>query len=165
MAKVKILPYNQNFQKIFGKKKREISQVIQNCKIYHIGSTAVPNLGGKGIIDIMIAINDFKKVKNVIERLKDMGFTHIHPEEEGRIFLSTEKETKIGSFHIHLVEKGGEAHKELLFFRDYLRENREEAEKYFKLKLKWKREAKEERSVYTKLKTDYIKSINEKNKR
>jgi len=165
MAKVKILPYNQNFQKIFEKKKREISQVTQDCEIYHIGSTAVPNLGGKGIVDIMIAINDLKKAKNVVERLKDMGFTHIHPEEEGRIFLSTGKETEIGGFHIHLVEKESDAHKELLFFRDYLRDNREEAERYFKLKLKWKREAKEERSVYTKLKTDYIKSINEKNKR
>ncbi|MCX6759466.1 MAG: GrpB family protein [Candidatus Nealsonbacteria bacterium] len=48
MAELKILPYYQKFLKDFKKEKSKISKVIKNIEIHHIGSTAVPGLGGKG---------------------------------------------------------------------------------------------------------------------
>ncbi len=51
-------PYNQKFSELFEKEKeRIISCLKKRLSIEHVGSTAVPDLGGKGIIDIAIGVN------------------------------------------------------------------------------------------------------------
>ena len=159
MEKLEILPYNKKFVEIFKREKEKISEVLNNCEIYHIGSTAVPGLGGKGIIDIMIGIGSWKETKDVIEKLESIGFKHIHPKEQGRIFLSRIGATKYGDVHIHVVVEGSKPYKEMLFFRSYLRTNKKEVERYFNLKLKWLEKAKGNRAKYTKAKEDYMRNI------
>lgn len=159
MNKLEIFPYNKNFIKIFKKEKKRILKVLSDCEIYHIGSTAVPGLGGKGIIDILIALKDWKKEKDVIKKLKIIGFEHIHPKDKGRIFLSKIGTTKYGDTHIHIVKKGNKNYKELIDFRDYLRKHKTEAEKYFNLKLEWLKKFKGNRPKYTKTKESYIKDV------
>jgi len=63
MAKLKISQYNQKFPKVFEREKKRISKTIGGNEIHHIGSTAVPGLGGKGTIDIMIEIKSWKEAK------------------------------------------------------------------------------------------------------
>jgi len=166
MVRLKILPYYQKFLKDFEKEKDKISKALkgEDIEIYHIGSTAIPGLGGKGIIDIMLAINTWKDLDNIIGKLKAMGLKHVHPKEEGRVFLSKEGITKIGDIHIHIVKKGCKPYKNLLFFRDYLRNHKEEAEKYFNLKLKWLKMFKKDRKKYTEGKIEYVKDILKKQK-
>jgi len=159
MAELKILPYYQKFLKDFEREKSRISKVVKNIEIHHIGSTAVPGLGGKGIIDIMLGINSWKDLDNIVEKLKSIGFKHIHPKEGGRVFLSKIGPTKLGDTHIHIVKKGGKAYKELLSFRDHLTANKEEAKRYFNLKLKWLKKFKGNRVKYTKEKEGYIKGV------
>lgn len=161
MTELKILPYYQKFLKDFEKEKHKISKTLkdEDVEIHHIGSTAIPGLGGKGIIDIMLGINTWKELDNIIEKLKTIELKHIHPKEGGRVFLSKTKTTKLGDIHIHMVKKGGKAYKDLLFFRDYLRNHKKEAEKYFNLKLKWLKEFKADRKKYTKEKIGYVKDI------
>lgn len=159
MAELKILPYYQKFLKDFEKEKSKISKVIKNIEIHHIGSTAVPGLGGKGMIDIMLGIDSWKDLDNIVEKLKSIGFKHIHPKEGGRVFLSKIGPTKLGDTHIHIVKKRGKAYKELLSFRDHLTANKEEAKRYFNLKLKWLKKFKGNRAKYTKEKEGYIKGV------
>lgn len=127
MGELKIFPYNDKFSKIFNREKDKIFKVLDNCEVHHIGSTAVPGLGGKGIIDIMVALKNWKKESEVVEKMKSAGFTHIHPKEKGKIFLSKIASTKYGDIHIHIVKIGSKPYKEMLFFRDYLRKNKDEA--------------------------------------
>jgi len=164
MARLKILPYYQKFLKDFEKEKEKISKALKgkDIEIHHIGSTAISGLGGKGIIDIMLAIKDWKDLDNIVKKLKNIGLKHIHPKEGGRVFLSKIGDTKLGDSHIHIVKKDGEQYKNLLFFRDYLKNHEEEAKKYFNLKLKWLKEFKADRKKYTKEKIGYIKNILEK---
>jgi len=159
MANLKIFPYNQKFLKYFNKEKDRISKSIKNIEIHHIGSTAVFDLGGKGIIDIMLGIDNWEELDGIIERLKNMGFSHIHPKENGRVFLSKEGLTKLGDTHIHIVKKGGKIYRDLLSFRDCLRNDKKESERYFNLKLKWLKEFKGDRVKYTKEKEDYVKDV------
>ena len=159
MVKLKILPYYQKFLKDFKREKNKISKVIRNVEIHHIGSTAVPGLGGKGIIDIMLGINSWKDLDNIIKKLKNIGFKHIHPKEEGRVFLSKIGTTKLGDTHIHIVKNRGKVYKDLLFFRDHLMINKEEARRYFNLKLKWLKEFEGNRKKYTKEKINYVKNV------
>lgn len=159
MRKLGIYPYNLKFPEIFKKEREKISKVIKNCEIHHIGSTAVPGLGGKGIIDIMIGINDWKEAKEIVKKLKNLGFTHVHPKENGRIFLSNKKGTTFGDLHIHIVKKRSKEHKEHLSFRDYLRKNKKEIKRFFKLKRKWWKESRRNREKYNKLKERYVEEI------
>ena len=157
--KIKIFRYSSKFPKIFGKERQKIIKVINNNDIHHIGSTAVPGLGGKGIVDIMIGIKSWKGATDIVKKLKKIGFKHVHHKEKGRLFLSKSHEPTPDSVNVHIVRKGSKQYKELLFFRDYLRKNKREVKKLFKLKIEWFKEAKRNRERYFKLKEKYVKEI------
>ena len=153
-----ILPYSDKFPKMFKAIRSRICDIIgEDCDIYHIGSTAVPWLAGKGIIDIMIGINNWETAEGMVNKLKNKGFPHAHPKERGRIFLSNKRDTGFGDFHIHITIKDSEPYKEMLGFRDYLRKNKEEADKYSKLKTRLSKLVHCNRLKYKNLKDAYIK--------
>jgi len=164
MNKFKIIPYDRKVLEKFRKEKANILKIIRNCEVHHIGSTAVAGLGGKGIVDIMVGIKDWEEVEEIIKKLKRLGFLHIHPKENGRIFLSKNSTLSQNNIHLHITKIGNKTYKELLFFRDYLRGNKKEADRYFKLKLKWLKESGGNGDNYKKLKEKYIKKILERNK-
>jgi GrpB-like predicted nucleotidyltransferase (UPF0157 family) len=151
--------YYSKFIKIFNREKSKISKLIKNVEIHHIGSTSVSGLGGKGIVDVMIGIKNWKELKGVVKKLRTIGFRHIHPKERGRVFLSKIGPTKLGGVHIHIVIKDSKPYKELLAFRDYLRKNKKEARRLFKLKKEWSMKVKENRIQYGKFKGKYVKEI------
>ncbi len=159
MSKIKFHPYSKEFKDIFKKEKRRIKKLLPEDEVHHIGSTAISEVGGKGIIDILVALYDWGTKEKTVEKLRKLGFKHIHPEENGRIFLSKIGETKYKDIHIHLVKKGGEDYLEKLLFRDFLKINKKEAKKYHELKQKWGKEAKGDRKRYGKLKKSYIENI------
>jgi len=154
-----IFPYYQKFEKIFEREKTKISKVLKNAEIHHIGSTSVPGLGGKGMIDMIIAIKSWQSLEAVVGKLKKIGFKHIHPKKKGDVFLSKIGPTKFGDVHIHLVKKGNRPYKNYLAFRDYLRKNKKEVQRFFKLKLKWEKQASGDRAKYGELKGRYVKEI------
>jgi len=157
--KLKINPYNKRVKEKFQKEKNRILRTIGNFEIHHIGSTAVPGLGGKGIVDILIGIDNWNQAKEIIEKLKKIGFFHVHLKEKGRIFLSKDTSLFFSNVHIHIVIKQSKACKDLLFFRDYLRKNKKEVKNYYKLKVKWLKESRANREKYNKLKSKYINKI------
>ena len=158
--KLKISQYNKRYPEIFKRVKKKISKAAGAKDIHHIGSTAVHRLGGKGIIDIMIGIKSWREAKDIIKKLKKIGFRHVHRKREGgRLFLSKHREPTPDNAHIHIVKKGSKTYKELLNFRDYLRKNTKEAKRYFELKFEWLKKARGSRAKYTKLKSKYINEI------
>lgn len=159
ISKVKIYPYRQNFPKLFDQEKERILEALGNYELQHIGSTAVPGLAGKGIIDILIAVKDWSELPVVIKKLKFLGFVHIHPKDQGRIFLSKESVTKYKDTHIHIVKKYSVIYKNLLAFRDCLRLDKIEAKRYLILKRQWQKQGKNDRNYYRLAKTNYIKSV------
>ena len=130
MAKVKLFKYNKNFINLFKKERSEISKLIRNCEIHHVGSTAVPGLGGKGIIDMTVALKNWRQKGEAIKKLKEIGFVHIRPKGREYIFISKKYPTGYKDIHIHLVKGGNKKDREMLFFRDCLRKDKKEAERY-----------------------------------
>jgi GrpB-like predicted nucleotidyltransferase (UPF0157 family) len=165
---VKIVEYDNESPLIFTNIKQFLFKIIPyKIEIEHIGSTAVPGLGGKGIIDILIVTEkDF--MKKTVESLVSEGY-NFNPE----VSTNPDKPFVSGSYkyndknlhiHIHITFKGSNENKDLISFRDYLRKNPAEAKKYFKLKKKWSLEAGSDRLKYTELKTSYINEVLEKAK-
>jgi len=165
MNKVELHSYSDEFVSMYEGERKRLQDAIPDVDINHVGSTAVPGVGGKGIIDVLIGIENWSDKGKVVEALDELGFHHIHPEENGRIFLSRVGPTSYGDTHLHLVKKDGEQYKELLLFRDYLRGNKDEAANYDKLKRHWLEKAGGDRERYRKLKFDYVRNIVELAKR
>ena len=164
MEVITLFPYNKQFSQLFEKEKQKITALLPNCEIHHIGSTAVPGLGGKGIIDILVGLKDWKNEQKVIAQLKKIGFLHMHPKITGRIFLSHIKTTKYKDAHIHIVKTGGKQYHEMLAFRDYLLKHAKEARHYYALKKNWCATYENDRGCYRLAKQGYVLEILEKTK-
>lgn len=161
MKKYVFKPYSKNFPKLFEKEKeRIISHLQQELLIEHVGSTAVPDLGGKGIIDIAIAVSQ-KEVELVAQALHELGyeFRTVGSTPERLYFrtdLSDEKE-RTRRYHIHLTCPESADWKNLTGFRDRLRANPDEAEKYEQLKREAVEKSAGDGSIYREIKGIFFK--------
>ena len=136
--------------------KPTLADILPQAEIHHIGSTAVPGLGGKGIIDILVAIPDWSEKLSAVEKIKSLGYLHIHPEERERIFMSRVGDTKAGDVHIHLTHIGSSQYQTLLSFRDYLLSHPDKVEEYGDGKVAWLKQAEGDRKIYGRLKSQWI---------
>jgi GrpB-like predicted nucleotidyltransferase (UPF0157 family) len=166
---MKIFKYNNEAPLIFTNIKQFLFETIPHkIEVEHIGSTAVPGLGGKGIIDILV-VTEKDCMKKTVELLVSEGY-NFNPE----VSTNPDKPFVSGSYkynnknlhiHIHITFKGSNENKDLISFRDYLRRNPEEAKNYYKLKKRLILEAGSDRPKYTELKTSYINEVLDKARR
>lgn len=156
-------PYNKAFPQLFKKEKERITSCIQaNLMIEHVGSTAVPGLEGKGIIDIAVAA-ETKEFDSISKKLQDLGYTlRLLWSTPDRLFFRADLpdlQEGIRRYHVHLTHEESQDWKGLIAFRDYLRSHPEDAENYAELKKKAATEVKEDGEKYRKLKDPFFKEI------
>jgi GrpB-like predicted nucleotidyltransferase (UPF0157 family) len=131
--------------------------------IEHFGSTAVPGLAAKPIIDILIAVGSLARAKAAtIEPIIALGYVYWaeNPKRDRMFFVKGmppygERRTH----HIHITEPGGEMWLRRLKFRDYLRTNVDEARRYEALKYELAERYPDDREAYTDAKTEYVEEI------
>ena len=158
---VRIVTYNHRWPLLYEEEKRSILRIIGHkvMAIEHIGSTAVPGLGGKPIIDIMVAVNHLEDTEECITPLESGGYKYV-PENEAsfpeRRFFNKGTQPKEQHYHIHMVELNSEFWKRHLLFRDYLRNHPEAAQKYYHLKTRLATKYGSDREGYTNAKTAFI---------
>lgn len=163
MKKYVFKPYNDNFPHLFEKEKNRIAQFLSgDYKIEHIGSTAVPGLGGKGIIDIMIAVSK-QNVKEYSKNLQKVGYNYVEQSHiEQRLFHWQDLHDDIEHlrrYHVHVTYPDSSDWKNAIAFRDYLRTHPDDLNRYAVMKQKAAEEANENTEMYMKLKSDVIKEI------
>jgi GrpB-like predicted nucleotidyltransferase (UPF0157 family)/adenylate kinase family enzyme len=154
-------PYSKTFPTLFQKEKQRLN-VLNKFTIEHVGSTAVPGLGGKGIIDIGIGAsrNKFEEIKS---DLLNLGYS-FRPDfsTEDRLYFAAflpDQEIETRRYHIHVMDKGNSEWSRMLYFRDYLRAHPEALQEYTSIKKSAAQEANEEGEVYRKLKEPFIQKI------
>jgi GrpB-like predicted nucleotidyltransferase (UPF0157 family) len=96
--------------------------------IHHIGSTAVPGLAAKPIIDMMAGVADLDEARNAAEPLAGLGYVYRVHRPEAHLFVQD-------TMGIHLTEPGSDLWRERLAFRDALRASPELRREY----AEWKR--------------------------
>lgn len=125
-------------------------------RISHIGSTSVPGIMAKDIVDILLEVKSGLTLADAASRAEGLGFLRMS-EEDSRISLNcgyTPDGFADEVFHLHIRRWGDN---DELYFRDLLRDFPEEAKAYEQLKLGlWKR-FEHDRDAYTNAKTDFIR--------
>lgn len=162
MKKYVFKPYSKSFPKLFEKEKQRILSHIKDILIEHVGSTAIPHLGGKGIIDIAIAV-DQKKFDSISKQLQELGYEfRVKGSTSDRLYFRADlpdPEEGERRYHIHLTYPESKDWKDLILFRDYLRNHPEEAAHYAELKQKAAQEANGDGEKYRKFKESIFKKI------
>ena len=151
--------YNPLWPLIFDQESRLLGDVLgdEAIDIVHIGSTSVPGLRAKPIIDILLAVESFALIDDYIKQLAPLGY-HFHSQEndDERLFFWKGIPR---THHLHIVEYATWEHQRHIIFRDYLRGHPEIARLYENVKQELSVAFKANRPAYTKGKTAFIKSI------
>ncbi len=159
---IKIVDYDPKWANIYKFECESIMNTIGDFvkAIEHIGSTAVPSLAAKPIIDIMIGLHDLLDAGECIEPVIELGYEYVPEYEnempERRFFRKDTDE--IRSHHIHMVEYGSAFWHRHLAFRDILRSRPSVAKEYELLKRRLAEEFGDDRKAYTDAKTGFIQN-------
>ena len=139
------------------------SVLSQVERISHIGSTAIPAIWAKPIIDILVEISKESKLLDYKDSIISNGYICMSQSENGLSFNKGYTENGFAErvFHLHLRYAGDNNE---LYFRDYLIEHPEVAKEYEELKLKLWKEHEHNRDAYTNAKTEFVKEYTEKGK-
>ncbi len=157
-------PYSPTFPDLFKKEKERISSSLTNAlAIEHVGSTAIANLGGKGIIDIAISVPN-KEMEDASHILQKIGYqyrpTFSTPERFYFVAYLPDLEEGTRRYHIHLTYPSSKEWNEFTGFRDYLRTHPEAVEEYAALKQSAANSANHDGTQYRKLKEPIFQKIN-----
>jgi GrpB-like predicted nucleotidyltransferase (UPF0157 family) len=131
-------------------------------RIEHVGSTAVPGLGAKPVIDIQVSVEQVAPLDAYSGLLAGIGYTHVSLPEPGDdvypFFLRPPSWPT--THHVHVCELGGLEERRHLGFRDWLREHPDDRQAYDELK----RDLAARLDVfgYSEAKTDFVRAIEER---
>jgi GrpB-like predicted nucleotidyltransferase (UPF0157 family) len=159
-----IADYDPRWATMYAEESARIQNVIGKwlLGIEHVGSTSVPGLAAKPIVDIMPGLRSLGDAPPVISAMEGLGYQYIADYEdelpERRYFVRPPgrgyRHKRL--FHIHAVETTNAFWRRHLAFRDYLRAHPETAAEYAALKRRLATEYGADRVGYTEAKTEFI---------
>ena len=167
---IEIVSYNPSWPRLFEKEKIFLQDNLPDDlveRIEHFGSTAVPGLSAKPIIDILVEVSSLEETKNqVVPLLESEGYEYLWRPTVGNqppyyAWFIKRNSKGVRSHHIHMVESDSILWKRL-YFRDYLIDFPAEAKRYDTLKKTLAKRYSHDRIEYTKQKSDYIQKITDK---
>lgn len=151
----------------YAEEKRRLQTVLpaeQTVRISHIGSTAVPDIWAKPIVDILVEVLpsvDFQMLRSILEQA---GYCCMSKNEQRMSWNKGYTENGFAEkvFHLHIRRCGDN---DELYFRDYLTEHADIARKYEQLKLRLWKPYEHDRDGYTAQKTAFVKHYTQEAKR
>ncbi len=128
--------------------------------VEHVGSTAVPGLGAKPVIDILIAVRSLADGERCVRPLDELGYEYQGDGGiPGCLYFRKKLTNGLRTHHIHMVERDSDFWQRQVLFRDYLREHPQEAQDYYDLKVRLAERFGTDRLGYNEAKTEFIESV------
>jgi GrpB-like predicted nucleotidyltransferase (UPF0157 family) len=149
-----VAAYDPGWPAAFAAERERIAAALADVAIEHIGSTAVPGLPAKPIIDIAVGLSGAAGTDACVAALAALGYGREPAGDfEGRVFL---RRPGAPAYHLSLTPRGGAYWIEHLAFRDALRADPELARRYGRLKRRLAREH-DDAEAYTRAKTALVR--------
>ena len=133
---LEVVPYDADWPRAFPVERDRIAAALGTLalRIDHNGSTSIPGLAAKPIIDIQISVKRLHPIHAYAPGLAQLDYVHVpHPDDAFCPFFHRPAAWP-HTHHVHVVEAGGDEERRTLAFRDYLREHSDEARQYEELK-------------------------------
>ncbi len=174
MDEITLVEYNLLWPEQFIEEAARIEAALGDSVVVieHFGSTAIPGLSAKPIIDLLVAVTSLEEARQrAVPALEALGYAYWPTDPApDRLFFVKGLVPGPRTHHVHVVEQsvsydphlGEFTFADRLLFRDYLRAHPEEAEHYAALKRNLLAQFSEDREAYTGGKTDYVYSIMQK---
>jgi len=159
-APIVIVDYDPYWPKLFEELRTPVANVLGDLAlaIEHVGSTSVPELAAKPIVDMDVVVASTTQLGAVITRLATLGYVH-----EGDLGISGREAfvwpPSTPRHHLYVCPKDSMALRRHLAFRDYLLKHPDEVQRYGRLKQELAEKFRNDRSAYTNAKDEYIQMI------
>jgi GrpB-like predicted nucleotidyltransferase (UPF0157 family) len=156
---VEIVPYDPAWPARFEVERARIAAALGDLalEIHHIGSTAIPGLDAKPIIDTMVAVHRLDDTVDCIAPLQALGYAFIdYPQNVDRRFF---RKGKPRTHHLHIVEAGSRSLIEHLAFRDALRADADLRREYQDLKRALRTKYEHDRAAYSESKGAFVEKV------
>ena len=155
-----VMPYDPTWPQQFEAARAQILAAVGPAvvRLEHIGSTSVPGLAAKPIIDMMASVRDLEDGLAVQAALAELGY---HPGETGmrdRLFFQRRAGEGVATHHLHVVTEDSWATRNERLLRDHLRKHPEQAQRYGELKQRLMRDL-GHGEAYTRAKTELIQEL------
>ena len=156
---VRLAPHDPQWHRLFVGEKTRLYAGLGDLAIdiQHIGSTSIPGMPAKPILDIAVAVDDFEEAARCIPSMERLGY--VYRGENGiprrHYFVKGEPRTH----HVHMVEIESVDWTDSLRFRDYLTEHAEAARAYAELKQELAQRHAGDRVAYQAGKDAFIKAV------
>jgi GrpB-like predicted nucleotidyltransferase (UPF0157 family) len=160
---VELVPHNPEWEKLANQEVRNIQDClsIPIIGIYHIGSTSVPDIKAKPILDFVMEVKDIEKLIQEAHKLEGIGYVSRGEYGiPGRQFFTKDTNGE-RTHHLHVFQQGHPDIERHLVFRDYLRANPEAAREYEILKEQLAERFPDQSNKYTEAKSNFILSMDE----
>ena len=161
---VYIVAYDPSWPTLFAQERNRLFETVRQWieEVEHVGSTAIPGLDAKPVIDLMVGLKSMADASSCVEPLTNLGYSYWAEgaQPHHHLFVRfVDPEMSARTHNLHLVEAGGQYWKERLLFRDYLRKHPETAKEYAELKYMLSTRHRDDREAYTAAKADFVSEV------
>lgn len=163
--KVEVVPHDSTWHSKFEDESKDVVLILGEnvVAIHHIGSTAIPDIYAKPIIDLLIEVENITKVDNCILGMEALGYEAMGEFGIlGRRFFRKDNETGTRTHHVHTFKAKSSEVERHLAFRDYMIAHPEDAQKYSELKRKLAKQYPKDIIGYMDGKDGFIKEMQRK---
>ena len=156
---VRLIPYNSDWEQLFEDEKSRLIEVVGAyvLDIQHVGSTSIPGMIAKPIIDIAIAVQNFEDATVCIKPIEQLGYEYRGEFGIPRRHYFTKGDPR--THHIHMNEISSRDWLDQVTFRNYLIQHPGVAKEYAELKVKLAQSYPTNRQLYTESKAPFINHV------
>ncbi|HKR00539.1 MAG TPA: GrpB family protein [Pyrinomonadaceae bacterium] len=162
MSEVKVVPHNPQWRDAFEAEAKHVAAALGEnvVAIHHIGSTAIPSIYAKPVIDFLVEVRDIAEVDDRSLAMKSLGYEVMGEFGiTGRRYFRKDNQAGIRTHNIHTFEAGTAEVERHLAFRDYMIAHPEDAQRYSELKRRLADEHPQSMDGYMDGKNGFIKEM------
>jgi GrpB-like predicted nucleotidyltransferase (UPF0157 family) len=129
MSAIEVVPYNPAWPALFEEERRRIEAALGGWvqgSIEHVGSTSVPGLAAKPVIDIMVGVANLEEARGAFDDVASLGYLYA-PYKSDFMHWFCKPSEAVRTHHLYLMEPGHPEWEAHIAFRDHLRTHPETA--------------------------------------
>ncbi len=156
---VRVCPYTPQWSQIFSEEQSRLQACIGDSvlDIQHVGSTSIPGMAAKPILDIAVAVADFEEAARCVPPLEQLGYLYRGENGIPRRHYFVKGDPVI--HHLHMVEIQSEQWASMIGFRDHLRHHPDVVQAYAALKQQLVEQFPTDRKAYQEGKEEFIQQV------